>query len=163
MTALIRSKRRTGGFTLLELMIVIIILGILASVAVPQFTRSVRKSRTAEAKATIALVRGAEMRYFNEFGTIDRLTLRIRYDDGFVSYLNGRQAASDNDPAVLSWDSAALAARDDGLAVVFEEFDITDHAALLATGENVLAIHGLNRTTASSDFLIAVELVAALR
>lgn len=63
-------RRRRSGFTLLELMIVIIILGILASVAIPQFTKSVRRSRTGEAKANISALRGAEMRYFNEWGAI---------------------------------------------------------------------------------------------
>ncbi len=64
------QRKESGGFTLLELMIVIIILGILASVAIPQFTKSVRRSRTGEAKANISALRGSEMRYFNEWGAI---------------------------------------------------------------------------------------------
>ena len=45
----IRSRKRSGGFTLVELMIVVAIIGILAAVAIPAFTRYVKKSRTAEA------------------------------------------------------------------------------------------------------------------
>ncbi len=100
---------------------------------------------------------------FNEPGTLDRLLLRLRYDDGFVAYLNGEPVADDNAPAVPSWDAEASATRNDDRAVIFEEFDITDAAAAMERGENVLAIHGLNHGDTSSDFLIAAALVAELR
>jgi prepilin-type N-terminal cleavage/methylation domain-containing protein len=45
----IKSRKRSSGFTLVELMIVVAIIGILAAVAIPAFTRYVKKSRTAEA------------------------------------------------------------------------------------------------------------------
>jgi prepilin-type N-terminal cleavage/methylation domain-containing protein len=46
---MIKSRKKSGGFTLVELMIVVAIIGILAAVAIPAFTRYVKKSRTAEA------------------------------------------------------------------------------------------------------------------
>jgi len=45
----IKTRKRSSGFTLVELMIVVAIIGILAAVAIPAFTRYVKKSRTAEA------------------------------------------------------------------------------------------------------------------
>jgi prepilin-type N-terminal cleavage/methylation domain-containing protein len=57
------------GFTLLELLIVIVILGILASIALPRYFANLEKAREAEAKATLNKVREAEMGYYAEKGT----------------------------------------------------------------------------------------------
>ena len=90
------------------------------------------------------------------------LTLRMRYDDGFAAYLNGTlmPTASRNAPADPAWDSEALEDHPDGEAVQYEEINISQHLGLLgASGPNVLAVHGLNRSVSSSDFLIGPQLV----
>ncbi|MEX2185942.1 MAG: LamG-like jellyroll fold domain-containing protein [Pirellulales bacterium] len=92
----------------------------------------------------------------------DFLTLRMQYDDGFVAYLNGVVVASANAPATLTWDSASSAQQADASAVVFETFDLTPHLGLLHGGENVLAIHGLNRTVDSTDMLLRPVLEAGV-
>ena len=43
------TRKRQSGFTLVELMIVVAIIGILAAVAIPAFSKYVKRSRTAEA------------------------------------------------------------------------------------------------------------------
>ncbi|MEX0641701.1 MAG: lamin tail domain-containing protein, partial [Pirellulales bacterium] len=88
----------------------------------------------------------------------DRLLLRMKYEDGFVAYLNGQKVADGNAPVSLSFQSVAAGNRDEGAAVNFQDFDISQHMGLLHAGTNVLAIHGLNVTTGSSDALFVPEL-----
>ncbi|MFC1709250.1 prepilin-type N-terminal cleavage/methylation domain-containing protein [Candidatus Omnitrophota bacterium] len=57
---------RKKGFTLLELIIVIIVIGILASIALPRYLRVAERSRMAEGKSMLGLLRGAQMRYSAE-------------------------------------------------------------------------------------------------
>jgi type IV pilus assembly protein PilA len=56
------------GFTLVELMIVVVILGILAAVAIPAFTRYVKRSKTAEAVGNVQAIYRGEVVYFNNSG-----------------------------------------------------------------------------------------------
>jgi hypothetical protein len=86
------------------------------------------------------------------------MTLRVRYDDGFIAYVNGTEVASDNAPATPAWDSGATALHDDGVATTFVDFTLDAFLGELVEGANLLAIHGLNAGVSSSDFLISVEL-----
>ena len=59
---------RRGGFTLIELMIVVAIIGILAAIAIPNFLKFQLRSKTGEAKTNLAALRTAEEGYFAEYG-----------------------------------------------------------------------------------------------
>ncbi|MEZ4334639.1 MAG: prepilin-type N-terminal cleavage/methylation domain-containing protein [Myxococcota bacterium] len=67
MSNLIRKSKK--GFTLIELMIVVAIIGILAAIAIPNFLRFQLKSKSSEGKVNIAAIRTAEESYLAEFGT----------------------------------------------------------------------------------------------
>ena len=86
------------------------------------------------------------------------LYLRMKSDDGFVVYLNGVRVAEQNAPDQLAWNSTATASPNDDEAMTFKYSDITFHKNLLVRGDNVLAIHALNDSSGSSDFLIIPEL-----
>jgi len=97
-----------------------------------------------------------------DVSAIDELTLRMKYEDGFAAYLNGHELGADNAPGSheLTWNSGANGNRDDSIAVIFQDFDISAYKDLLVVGVNVLAIHGLNGSLGSSDLLILPELIA---
>jgi len=90
----------------------------------------------------------------------DVLTLHMKYDDGFVAYLNGFEVARRNAPTDLAYNSAALSPRNDALAVAFEDIDITPYLWALKSGPNVLAIHALNVSPGDSDLLLLPVLTA---
>ena len=56
------------GFTLLELVVVIIILGILATLGLTQYGRMIERSRGAEARAAMGDIRKFALAYFMEYG-----------------------------------------------------------------------------------------------
>jgi len=85
------------------------------------------------------------------------LILKMKYDDGFVAYLNGSEVARRNAPASSTWNSTSATASQ--VLSEFESIDISAHVAQLVTGTNVLAVHGLNQSASDSDFLILPELV----
>jgi type IV pilus assembly protein PilA len=66
MSKLIRKSNK--GFTLIELMIVVAIIGILAAIAIPNFLRFQLKSKSSEGKVNIAAIRTAQESYMAEFG-----------------------------------------------------------------------------------------------
>ena len=63
------NRNNESGFTLIELMIVVAIIGILAAIAIPNFLRFQLKSKSSEGKVNIAAIRTAEESYLAEFGT----------------------------------------------------------------------------------------------
>ena len=63
---MLRSKK---GFTLIELMIVVAIIGILAAIAIPNFLKFQARSKQSEAKTNLKAVFTAETAYFGENNT----------------------------------------------------------------------------------------------
>ena len=92
-----------------------------------------------------------------DLDSLDGLTLQMRYDDGFLAYLNGHLVAAQNEPLNPQWNSIAAGGHDDSDAVRFEPFDLSDHRDKLVPGNNVLAIQALNLGS-SSDMLIEAAL-----
>ncbi|HEX2748793.1 MAG TPA: LamG domain-containing protein, partial [Verrucomicrobiales bacterium] len=91
-------------------------------------------------------------------GAIGALTLKMKYDDGFQAWLNGVPVAGGNVPETLTWNSAASDRSSNAEAVVFESFNLNSALSSLHTGQNVLAIQGLNLSASNPDFLQLAQL-----
>lgn len=58
--------RNKKGFTLIELMIVVAIIGILAAVAIPAFLKYIKKSKTTEARTNLRKIYDGNVTYYSE-------------------------------------------------------------------------------------------------
>lgn len=63
--------RKNSGFTLVELLIVVAIIGILAAIALPSYNDSVRKGKRADGKASLSALANALERCYTQNGTYD--------------------------------------------------------------------------------------------
>jgi len=87
----LNSKKNQKGFTLIELMIVIAIIGILAAIAIPQFSAYRERGYQASMKADANSIRIAEEAYF-----VDKNTYTTSTGDlgnfGFKGFSSGNSA-----------------------------------------------------------------------
>jgi type IV pilus assembly protein PilA len=66
MLSMLKGKK---GFTLIELMIVVAIIGILAAIAIPNFLKFQAKSKQSEAKSNLGAIYTGQISYFGEANT----------------------------------------------------------------------------------------------
>ena len=94
--------RRSAGFTLMELLVVVIIIGILATLALPQIPRALETARQAEARQTLGSIYQAESLYKLENDTYatatptaNNLAAGIPADDSPQHYFKYTVGAAD--------------------------------------------------------------------
>lgn len=73
------SRQNQAGFTLIELMIVVAIIGILAAIAIPNFMKFQGRSRQSEAKANLKAMFTAELAYYQQNNTYSPLINAIGF------------------------------------------------------------------------------------
>lgn len=69
-----------SGFTLVELMIVVAIIGVLSAVAVPNFKKYQAKAKTSEAKVQLAAAYTAQQAFFGDFGIYHHCLAYMGYE-----------------------------------------------------------------------------------
>lgn len=103
------SIKSNKGFSLIELMIVVAIIGILSAIAVPNFQRFAAKSRQAEAKGNLAGYYQAAQASFAEYGYYAGNFVAIGFrPDGTLNYRISA-AQNRNPPAGMPNDTGCVA------------------------------------------------------
>lgn len=78
----LQQRKGTKGFTLIELMIVVAIIGILAAVAIPAFMKYIRRSKTSEATMNIRKIFDSSVSYYtSEFAARDGAILARQFPE----------------------------------------------------------------------------------
>src|SRR4051812_3158837 len=85
------GARRGAGFTLIEIMIVVVILGILAAIAIPQLSSATAESRQAMLKDELRFLRNQLM------------VFRAQHNDVSAGYPGGNLGATPDEPTLLGY------------------------------------------------------------
>ena len=130
-----RTDRKQGGFTLIELMIVVAIIGILAAIAIPAYTTYTQKARFTEAVLAAATLKTDVVTYIQTEGltaltTVNSGTGSIPDTVTATATVNGSTVAAG--VITITWrsDSTALA----GLTYIFTPSGATSPISWVATG-----------------------------
>src|SRR5882724_411021 len=73
------GRADSRGFTLVELMVVIVIASILMAIAIPSYKNSIRKSRRTDAKTALLDLAGREERFFSTNGRYSQTPAELGY------------------------------------------------------------------------------------
>ena len=79
------KKSRKGGFTLVELMVVVAVIAILAAIAMPQFLSAADKARNAKETADIQIIKNATQLYMIDKNVDTPPTVENLYKEGYLT------------------------------------------------------------------------------
>ena len=79
------NKSRKGGFTLVELMVVVAVIAILAAIAMPQFLSAADRARNAKETADIQIIKNATQLYMIDKNVDTPPTVENLYKEGYLT------------------------------------------------------------------------------
>ncbi len=100
------NRAATKGFTLIELIIVVIVIGILATVAVPQYLKAVERAKGGKARHALGVIAQAEKMYrADNDAYVDAAKAALNNAAGLGAYVEMADISGDGD-----WDCAVTGA-----------------------------------------------------
>jgi type IV pilus assembly protein PilE len=125
------TAHRPGGFTLLELLVVMTVVAILASVAIPSYQQSVLRGRRADARVAMNALATRLERCFTQFGAYDAdecvIASPAPSPEGFY------QVSVEREPAAYTVTAEPQGSQADDVAC--GTFSVTSTGARAVTGE----------------------------
>lgn len=137
-----KMKKLVRGFTLVELMIVVAIIGILAAIAIPNFAKFQARSKQSEAKSNLKALYTAERSYFQEKDNYSSCIRKI----GFAPERGNRYAYKVNGTTI---DDEAACSTDEQRADAAGVTASTDGAVLVDTFKYGTAAGAVANTVAT--------------
>jgi type IV pilus assembly protein PilA len=113
MKKLIKTLTRDDGFTLVELMVVVAIIGLLSAVAIPNFKKYQAKAKVSEAKLQLSAIYTAQQSFFADYNMYHNCLVYMGFDP-HPERLNRYYAVGINQTAAIN-DAAFSAALNSGL------------------------------------------------
>ncbi|MHC5138579.1 MAG: prepilin-type N-terminal cleavage/methylation domain-containing protein [Planctomycetota bacterium] len=127
-------KSKSTGFTLIELMVVILIVAVLAAAAIPLMRGRIDQSKWSEANASAGAIRNAVKTYFMDSGNIITGDL----DDTAVQQALGMQSGDLTGSYFTASDYTIDSVNSDGVAVI----TVTGSQTNAPSGSKTLALDG---------------------
>ncbi|MBO5753591.1 MAG: prepilin-type N-terminal cleavage/methylation domain-containing protein [Proteobacteria bacterium] len=106
-------KKTNKGFTLIELMIVVAIIGILAAVAIPGFMSYIKNSKTSEAKTNLNAIGKGAVSYFEaEHYAADGMSATSKQYPSVATANNGLGTAATDETIGMKWNPSIAPTKD---------------------------------------------------
>jgi type IV pilus assembly protein PilA len=149
---MIKTIRSQKGFSLVELMVVVAIIGILAAIAIPNFQRFTAKSKQSEVKSDLAMLYQSSRAFQAEWGTFASHFSVIGYaPSGSMRYEHG--FAGDF--------PAALPNNYSGPPLVAGQFDTAAYCAVAANGCTIVVAPAVAHTVPPTAVAMTVNTFTA--
>lgn len=132
---MLRNKK---GFTLIELMVVIVIIGILAALAIPKFTSASDKAKWSEAPTVLASYENAQLARLSEtnaLGGLEDLVFEAPTGSKWFDYAEGTAGTYS---AAVSSGTIGGVEKDQGIQTVVDDASKITHSVLEGTPEGAI-------------------------
>ena len=143
-----RTFQRAAGFTLIEILVVVMIIGILASLAVPQYYKTIERDKASEAVNLLMALKGAQDRYKTKYGAFCNGTIAtcsgFDYDPPTLKYYSALPAFTAGSAGNQSWSLVLTRNQTPALYGQYHmTYDIEPGAAPLMTCDNAACVSDL--------------------